>query len=337
MKALLTELIAGRDLDESRAAELLGVLTSEDVPEATKGALLAAHAAKGPTGPELRGLARGMREAAVPVEVPADGAPLVDTCGTGGDGSDSFNVSTATSILAAAAGCRVVKHGNRSVSSRSGSADVLEALGLTLAADADTARSQLAGLGYTFLFAPNFHPAMKAVVPVRRALGVRTAFNLLGPLSNPAAPPFQLLGAYSPEAARLLADALSGLPIERAFVVHGDPGWDEATPCGPFLRLEVRPGSVTELEVDPRFTYGLKRRDPAELAGGDAAHNARMMEALMHGTPGAVRDAVVLNTALVLELAGVVDTPKQGREAAEAALDDGRGAWFLDRLKGWSP
>ena len=192
--------------------------------------------------------------------------------GTGGDGSGSLNLSTGAALLAAACGLPVVKHGNRSVSSKSGSADVLEALGVTLPADPAAARALLDATNFTFLFAPNFHPAMKAIAPVRRALGVRTVFNILGPLTNPAAPPFAMIGAFDLPTARLLADTLAGMPIQRCFVVHGEPGWDEATPVGPFTRLrraarvgapaEARPGPLRHAPLPARRTWRAATRPP---------------------------------------------------------------------------
>ena len=273
-----------------------------------------------------------MRELAIHPEIP-DGAPTVDTVGTGGDGSGSLNLSTGTGLLAAACGSRVVKHGNRSVSSRSGSADMLECLGMPLPLHEKEAVECLAATNFTFLFAPAYHPAMKAVVPIRAALSVRTVFNVLGPLTNPAAPPFQLIGAYSKAAARLMADTLSGMPLERAFVVHGDPGWDEATPAGEFWLYDVRPGSVTETRRSPE-DYGLKRCQPDDLAGGDAAHNARELQRVFTGDDKAAhRDALLMGTSLVLEVQGIAKTAKDGVAAAAAAIDDGRAEKFLARLE----
>lgn len=327
---LLERLLDGHDLSQDGASDLMRVLMDPEVGEPLKAALLAALRAKGETADEVRGLAVAMREAAR--RLPVQREPLVDTCGTGGDGSHSFNVSTATALLAAAAGFDVVKHGNRSVSSKSGSADVLEHLDIPLHDDPEAAGRSFDDHGFTFLFAPVFHPAMKAVVPVRRAMGVRTVFNVLGPLTNPARPPYQLVGAFSEPAARLMAETLSGLPIERAFVVHGAPAWDEATPVGPFVRYDVRPGSVVREVVDP-LDYGIERCAPEDLAGGDAAHNAGMLRDLFAGRGGAVRDAVVLNTALVLELLGEAEG-REAVEAAEAVLDDGRALAFLETLTG---
>ena len=328
MSALLSTLLSASSLDEPLAEALLDTLTS-DAPDALKGALLAALAARPVTGPTLRALALGMRRRAVPVVCP-EGA--VDTCGTGGDGSGSFNVSTATALLLAADGVPVVKHGNRAVSGPCGSADVLEALGVPLDQDPAAAAASLASFRFTFLFAPAFHPATRAIGPVRRALGVRTAFNLLGPLTNPAAPRHQLIGAATPEAAEQIALALSELPIERCFVVHGAPSWDEATPCGSFLRWDVRPGHTALREIDPRFTYGMTQHPPESLAGGDATHNARLLHGLFQGVRGGIRDAVLLNAALVYELLDPSLSARQALERATATLDEGRAAWLLDRL-----
>src|SRR4030081_3807732 len=204
----------------------------------------------------------------------------VDIVGTGGDASGSLNISTGTALLAAACGVPVVKHGNRSVSSRCGSADVLEALGLAIPPEPQPAVACLKDTGFTFLFAPHFHPATKAIAPIRAALGVRTVFNILGPLVNPAQPPLHLVGAFSLEVARLIADTFQGLPMERTFVVHGALGWDEPTPIGPFTLFDVRPGRV-EMQVRHPSDYGLATCTAAGLAGGDAQQNARALEAVL--------------------------------------------------------
>jgi anthranilate phosphoribosyltransferase len=253
--------------------------------------------------------------------------------GTGGDGSGSLNLSTGTGLLAAACGSRVVKHGNRSISSRSGSADMLECLGMPLPLHEEQAVACLQDTGFTFLFAPAYHPAMKAVAPIRGALSVRTVFNVLGPLTNPAAPPFQLIGAYSKNAAKLMADTLAGMPLERAFVVHGEPGWDEATPAGDFVLYDVRPGSVTEMTRSPS-DYGLAVCSPESLEGGDAEHNARELVRVFTGEDkGAHRDALLMGTSLVLEVQGVAKDPVDGVQQAAAAIDDGRAEAFLAGLK----
>jgi anthranilate phosphoribosyltransferase len=226
----------------------------------------------------------------------------------------------------------VVKHGNRSVSSRCGSADVLEALGLEIPLDAQAAVACLEATGFTFLFAPHYHPATKALAPIRAALGVRTVFNILGPLVNPAQPPLHLVGAFSLEVARLIADTFQGLPIERTFVVHGASGWDEPTPIGPFTLFDVRPGGV-EVRVRDPAEYGLPPCSVSDLAGGDAAHNARALRAVLYGEDrGAHRDCLLLGTALALELAGETPLPREGIARAAAAIDSGAARRLLDAL-----
>ncbi len=330
--AMLDRLLDGRSLTEADAHALMMKLAEGDMQPALAGALLAALRAKGETADEIRGFATAMRELAVRPEIP-DGAPTVDTVGTGGDASGSLNLSTGTGLLAAAAGARVVKHGNRSVSSRSGSADVLECLGMPLPLDESAAIACLDATGFTFLFAPAYHPAMKAVVPVRAALGVRTVFNMLGPLTNPAKPPYQLIGAWSRDAAKLMAETLAGMPIERAFVVHGEPGWDEATPAGEFVLFDVRPGKVEETERAPE-DYGLPRCAPEDLKGGDAEHNARELVRVFAGEDrGAHRNALLMGTSLVLEVLGDARDAKHGVELASAALDDGRASSLLATMR----
>jgi len=329
---LLDRLLDGESLAEAQAYELMHKLAEGELPSALAGALLAGLRAKGETADEIRGFATAMRELAVHPEIP-EGAPTVDTVGTGGDGSGSLNLSTGTGLLAAACGSRVVKHGNRSVSSRSGSADMLECLGMPLPLHEAAAVDCLQATNFTFLFAPAYHPAMKAVVPIRGALSVRTVFNVLGPLTNPAAPPYQLIGAYSKEAAKLMADTLSGMPLERAFVVHGEPGWDEATPAGDFVLYDVCPGSVVEETRSPG-DYGMKVCTPEALQGGDAEHNARELIRVFTGEDkGAHRDALLMGTSLVLEVQGVAKDPVDGVARAAAAIDDGRAESFLSELK----
>lgn len=328
----LDRLLDGNSLDEAESRELMQDLAGGEIEAAMAGALLAALRAKGENADEIRGFATAMRELAVDPKIP-DGAPTVDTVGTGGDSSGSLNLSTGTGLLAAAAGARVVKHGNRSISSKSGSADVLEKLGMPLPLDANSCIRALQALNFTFLFAPAYHPAMKAIMPVRNAMGVRTVFNMLGPLTNPAAPPYQLIGAFSPEAAKLMANALSGMPIERAFVVHGEPGWDEATPAGEFILHDVRPGSVKETVRTPE-DYGLSRCSPDSLKGGDAAHNARELEKVFAGEDkGAHRDALAMGTSLVLEVAGLADDAKSGVALANDTIDGGMASAFLENYR----
>lgn len=331
--ALLDAVLNGTDLEEMQAYDLMQQFAAGDLEPAFAGALLAGLRAKGETADEIRGFARAMRELAVHPEIP-DGTPTVETVGTGGDGSGSLNLSTGSGLLAAACGSRVVKHGNRSISSKSGSADMLECLGMPLPLHEKAAVECLQATGFTFLFAPAYHPAMKAVMPVRHAMGVRTVFNILGPLANPAMPPYQLIGAFSKDMARLMAEALSGLDIKHAFVIHGEPGWDEATPVGKFWLYDVTPGNVEETTRSPE-DYGLARCAPEDLAGGDAEHNAREVERVLTGEDkGAHRDALLMGVSLMLECQGVASGPKDGVAQAAAAIDDGRAAAFLDTLKG---
>jgi len=335
LRSALESLVDGRALSEADSYDLLVALTSSKVAPAMAGALLAALRAKGVTADELRGFARGMRALARRPELPEVG-PTVDIVGTGGDSSHSFNLSTGTALLAVAAGARVAKHGNRSVSSRSGSADVLEQLGLVLPLDERDAGACLAATGFTFLFAPHYHPAMKAIAPIRAALGIRTVFNMLGPLTNPSSPPFHVIGAYSHDAARLMADTLAGLPLERAFVVHGEPGWDEPTPVGPFVLYDVRGGGWTQ-STRTAADYGLPPCSAEDLRGGDAAHNAAALRAVLEGADiGAHRDALLMGASLALEVVGLVEGPHAGVARARAAIDSGAAAALLASLAAFS-
>jgi anthranilate phosphoribosyltransferase len=350
LRDLLERLLAGESLAEAEAQQLLVQLTDESLSPAMVAAQLVALRAKGVVADEVRGFAKGMRALARRPELPEVGK-TVDVVGTGGDGSGSVNLSTGAALLAAAAGAQVVKHGNRSISSRSGSADLLEALGLKLPLQGPDIGACLTATGFTFLFAPHHHPAMKAVGPVRGAMGIRTVFNLLGPLTNPAAPPFGLIGAFNLDTAKLMAEAFAGLPIERVFVVHGEPGWDEPTPCGPFHLFDVKSvgsklpptvtdgltptrdgapvgasllAKVTHTVRDPLTDYGLPRCRPEDLAGGDAAHNAeRLLQVFRGEDQGAHRHALLLGAALVLEVTGQATTPRDALAMAAAAIDSG--------------
>jgi anthranilate phosphoribosyltransferase len=330
MSQMLEDLIRGGSLTEDEAVEFVHQLIEGEVEPAVAGAVLTALRAKGETPDEVRGFARAMRAVATDPMVDVTGA--VDVVGTGGDRSGSLNLSTGSALVTASAGVPVVKHGNRSMTSQSGSADVLEALGLPMPMDEDQVRRLFQATGFTFLFAPYFHPAMAAIMPVRRALGVRTIFNILGPLTNPAAPPNMVIGAFDPAAAGLMAGALSGLDIDRAFVVHGAGGWDEPSPLGEFLLFDVRPGKVTETTRDPA-DLGMASCDPSDLAGGSPGHNAERLRDVLAGETGAHRDAVVLGAALALEVTGVASGPTAAAEMAAAAIDEGKGLALAKALE----
>ncbi len=327
----LETMLAGQPLDTAAAEAMAHDLASEAVEPAMAGALLAALRSKGESADEVRGLANGLRALATKPEF--DTPPTAcDIVGTGGDGSNSYNISTGAALLAAAAGATVVKHGNRSISSKSGAADLLSALGIRVPMS-DPGRA-LSELGFVYLHAPAYHPAMAKIAPIRKAMGVRTVFNILGPLTNPAAPKFAVIGAYSAEMAELMANALAGMAIERALVVHGEPGWDEATPVGPFLLFDVRPGDVQHGTRDPAGV-GIARCTPDDLRGGTPEENADALRRVLSGEDtGPHRDALLLTAALALEVAGNVPDMKAGVSRAAAAIEDGRATRLLDALAG---
>lgn len=328
MKEIIGKLLAGDVLNDHEAGALVGYLTTDDLDPAVAAAALAGLRTRGETAGEVRVFVQGLQALALRPAIP-DTSHAVDVVGTGGDSSGSLNLSTGAALLAAASGAEVIKHGNRSVSSRSGSFDVLAALGLDVPWDAGRAGEIFAETGFTYLFAPAFHPAMKSVAPVRQAMGVRTIFNLVGPLANPARTPHLVVGVYSPDAAKMIAETLSGLGIIRAFVVHGEPGWDEPTPVGPYLLFDVTPGQVVESIEDPA-DFGIARCSPEELVGGDPADNADAIRRVFQGEKGAHRDALVLGAALALRVTGyAVD---DAIRSVSAVLDDGGAGRLLERL-----
>jgi anthranilate phosphoribosyltransferase len=296
---------------------------------ATIAAFLVGLAMKGEHPEEIVGLAETMRREAVGFDT--RGRTVFDTCGTGGDRAGTFNISSAAAIVVAACGVPVAKHGNRSVSSRCGSADVLEALGVNVGAPPAAMERCLGDVGIAFLFAPTFHPSMRHAGPTRKELGLRTAFNLLGPLTNPARPARQLVGVPRPELTQLLARSLQLLGAERAWVVHGADGIDEISPTGYTKVSECHEGSVRTFYVHPS-DFGLRKVPLETLAGGDAAENARLVRQVLTGDRGPRREAVVLNAGAALFVAGRVASVREGIEAAAAAIDSGRAAATLDRL-----
>jgi anthranilate phosphoribosyltransferase len=328
--ALLRRIIAGLDLDRREMEGLIGALMDGAVEPALQAALLASLATKGETVQELAGAAAAMRERVE--RVAHSRGDVLDTCGTGGDGAGTFNISTAAAIVTAAAGVPVAKHGNRSVSSRSGSADVLEALGVAIDLEAEAAGRCLDELGIAFLFAPRLHPAMRQVAEVRRALGVRTIFNVLGPLTNPAGAKRQLLGVFAEPLVEKVAGVLLELGCECAWVVHGVDGLDEITTTGPTRVAEVREGRIRRFDLTPE-ALGIEAVPVAALAGGEPAENAERMVGVLAGERGALRDITALNAGAALLVGGAVEKLADGFELAAATIDSGAAADLLERLR----
>jgi anthranilate phosphoribosyltransferase len=324
-------------LEESRS--LMQAILAGEASEIELAGLLGALAGRGETAAEVAGFAGAMRAVATTLPLlPAEQAALVDTCGTGGDASGTFNISTAAGLVAAAAGARVAKHGNRAITSKSGSADVLEALGIPIGLAPEAAAAALHEHGFCFLLAPAHHPAMKAVMPVRRALGVRTVLHVLGPLLNPAGARRQVMGVFHERLVRLVAEAMLLLGVEHAMVVHGDggsgqAGMDEISLSGPTLIAEVRDGLVREYVVAPE-DFGLERAPLVALTGGDAAMNAEILRAIFAGERGPRRDVVVLNAAAVLVTAGLAKTIGEGVMLAASAIDSGKAMQLVEALRG---
>ncbi|HSD29480.1 MAG TPA: anthranilate phosphoribosyltransferase [Vicinamibacteria bacterium] len=327
MKEQLAKVVRGERLTEAEAGAAMSAIMDGGATPAQIGALLAALAVRGETEDEVVGFARTMRDRALPIAA----APAVDTCGTGGDGACTFNISTVASLIVAACGVPVAKHGNRSASGRCGSADVLEALGLRVDPPPATVERSLGELGWAFLFAPAFHAATRHAVGPRKELGVRTAFNLLGPLTNPARPEAQVVGVPRADLAPFLARCLARLGVRRAWVVHGS-GLDEMTLCGETAVAEVHDGEVRTFTITPEDA-GLARAEAASLRGGDAAANAEAAREVLGGEMGPRRDVVLLNAAAALVVAGEARDLRDGARRAAAAIDDGHAAAVLLRAR----
>lgn len=330
VNALLERLYRREDLASGELEPVFETLVAGELEPALLAALLVALKLKGECGAEIAAAARVLRTAALPF--PRPGYFFADCCGTGGDGRGTLNVSSGVALLAAACGLPVAKHGNRSVSSRSGSADVFEALGIDVRGEASRARQALDEVGVCFLFAPDYHPAIAYAMPVRRALATRTLFNLLGPLVNPATPPCQLVGVYAPEFIVPMAEALAALGTERALVVHGS-GLDEIALHGATAAAHLGNGEIEVLELVPE-SAGLVRRPLEELAGTHPEANAAVLAETLAGRgPAAYRDAVALNTGALLWIAGCSGDLAEGTARAQAALADGLGMASLERLR----
>ena len=328
--ALLKRLMAREDLTRDEMESLVGRIVDGVVTEAEIGALLVALAMKGETIDELAGAAGALR--ARVRRVPHSRPDCLDTCGTGGDGRGGFNVSTAAAFVAAAGGVPVAKHGNRAISSRSGSADVLAALGLEIEVEPERSARQLDAIGIAFLFAPLHHPAMRVVAPARKVLGVRTLFNLIGPLTNPAGARTQLLGVFARDKVEPVARVLAALGTERALVVHGEDGLDEITTTGATFVAEVIGGEVTTRTIRPE-DLGLSTASPEDLRGGTPDENAERMHRLFEGEPSPLAELVAANAGAALHLAGKAPNLRAGVEAAREILGSGKAKTKLEELK----
>ena len=328
LKSTLGILQTGRPLTTAEANEAFTIILSGEATPSQIGSFLGMLRVRGETVDEIAAGVSVMRANATKVKAPTH---VLDTCGTGGDGSGSYNISTAVALVAASCGAHVAKHGNRALSSKSGSSEVLEALGVKLALSPAALEKCINDVGIGFLFAPNHHAAMRHVGPTRQELGFRTIFNLLGPLSNPAGANRQLLGVFAKEWVEPLAHVLKKLGSERAWVVHGSDGMDELTTTGPSTVAELRKSEVTVFEVTPEDA-GLTRAAPEDLAGGTPQENAEALKALLDGAPGAYRDIVLLNTAAALMVANKAQDLKEGAEMAAMAIDDGGARSVLANL-----
>jgi len=320
--------VDGKHLGEEQMQETFEVIMKGLATPAQIGAFLVALRLKGETEEEIAGAARVMRAKAAKVDA---GDDLVDTCGTGGDASGTFNISTVAALVAAGAGLRVAKHGNRAASSLCGSADVLESLGVKVDAEPELVAKCILEAGIGFMFAPRMHAAMKHAIGPRREIGIRTIFNVLGPLTNPAGAKRQLMGVFSPDLTELLAGVLGRLGSERAMIVHGEDGLDEITLTGPTRVSELKDGKVTNYLIDPK-EFGFSYCSAKDLVGGVAERNAEITNEVLDGKAGPCRDIVVLNAAAALTVGGLADDMKSGIEAAQASIDKGAARKALDKL-----
>jgi anthranilate phosphoribosyltransferase len=334
IQAAITRLLDRKQLTRADARAVMDEIMRGEATPAQIGGFLVALRSKGETADEITGCAEAMRDHALVVR--PGRADLVDTAGTGGDGSHTINISTAAALVAAAAGAAVAKHGNRAVSSACGSADVLEALGFELEQEPLRIARSIDELGFGFLFAPSHHPAMRHAASVRKELGTRTVFNVLGPLTNPAGARAQVVGVYSADLVRTIADVLARLGARRAYVVHGAGGIDELSPIGPNLVAEVVDGEVSERRLDPEAELGIARCTVDELRGGSAAANAEAIRNVFAGAPGGRRDAILLNAAGAIAAAGHAADLREGLDLARRTIDSGAATERLESLIAFS-
>jgi anthranilate phosphoribosyltransferase len=334
IQAAISKLLDRKELARAEARAVMNEIMRGEATPAQIGGFLVALRSKGETADEITGCAEAMRDHVLVVRPGRD--DLVDTAGTGGDGAHTINISTAAALVAAAAGAAVAKHGNRAVSSASGSADVLEALGFTLEQEPQRIAKSIDALGFGFLFAPSHHPAMRHAAAVRKELATRTVFNVLGPLTNPAGARAQVVGVYSPDLVRTIADVLARLGARRAYVVHGAGGIDELSPVGPNLVAEVVEGEVLERRLDPESELGIPRCSVEELRGGSPAENAQAIRDVFAGANGGRRDAILLNAAGAIAAGGHAADLREGLEVARRTIDSGAAAERLQLLIAFS-
>jgi anthranilate phosphoribosyltransferase len=332
--AAISKLVELQNLTEEEAAQAMRQIMEGGATPAQIAAFLTGLRIKGETIEEITGCARVMREKATPIRAPYPN--VIDTCGTGGDGAQTFNISTTAAFVVAGAGVPVAKHGNRAISSRCGSADLLQALGVTIELSPEMTEQCLAEVGLTFLFAPLFHSAMKYAIGPRREIGVRTIFNILGPLTNPAGAKHQILGVSRQELAEPMARVLGNLGSARAFVVHGADGLDEITTTGETLMTVLERGHISRAVISPE-QFGLRRAPLAALGGGNAQQNAAITLAVLEGQQGPHRDVVLLNAAAALAVAGTVPDLQAGLQMAAHAIDSGAALDKLRRLQSFTP
>lgn len=325
----LKKIIDRKNLGESEMSEVITEIFSGNVTDTEIAAMMAALATKGETFEELAGAAKAMRRKAKRIQ--ASSSTVVDTCGTGGDGMKTFNISTTNAFVVAGCGVTVAKHGNRSVSSQCGSADLLEALGVNLNVDPEIVEEAVSEIGIGFLFAPLFHGAMKYAMKARKEVGVRSIFNMLGPLTNPAGANCQLIGVYAPDLTEMFARALQLLGTKRAFVVHGHDGLDEISVCGPTRVSELRDDFVKTYDLHPE-EYFDSSANPADMAGGDPAENAEITRNILNGEKGPRRNVVLVNAAAALVAAGKAEDFKEGIKLAEASIDNGEARKKMEEL-----
>jgi len=325
----LEDIIGGKNLSEEKMSQMITKILSGDITHAQIGAFMGALSTKGETFEELIGAARAMRRKAKRIQTA--GAVVLDTCGTGGDGTNTFNISTTTAIVAAACGITVAKHGNRSVSSRCGSADLLEALGVNLNLDPEMVEEGLREINIGFLFAPLYHGAMKYAATARKEVGIRSVFNMLGPLTNPAGANCQLLGVYAPQLTEMFAQALKGMGTRRAFVVHGHDGLDEISLCAPTRISELDDGRIKTYDLSPTQFF-TRKAAMQDLAGGNPTENAAITRGILKGERGPRRDIILLNTAAALVVADKTADIREGIRLAEEVIDSGAAEDKLQQL-----